>query len=374
MGNVVYPRAYHPNRQDNRNRKSRLIEKYEPLFRKELQARQYAKPTIKAYIYILREFISFRERTGTRTHDSDAINEYLTYLAVEKKVSASTQNQHLNGLLTFYELVMKKDRESLKINAVRARKPKRLPSVFSREETSDILDELEGTPLLICRLLYGTGMRIQVDCLTLRLKDVDLHRGVITLQESKGRKARTVPIPKKCMEPLRQQIEYVSRLHDRDLRDGWGAVVMPDALDKKYPTASKEKGWQFLFPATSRWTDKDTGRQGRHHLDPGVISDAVREAKLRAKVYKHGGPHTFRHSFATHLYEDGVDLGVIQQLLGHANIQTTMIYTHVATNRVLSIRTPLDRLGSGSEEVFCPHCGGEVRFRQEGDNWKVANQ
>lgn len=358
MGNVVYPRAYHPNKQDIGNSKSSPMDKYVPIFINELRSRQYTKSTIKAYTGALQSFIAFRKRKNTKTHDADAINEYLSYLAIERNVSAGTQNQHLNALLSFYELALKKDTAPMKIDAIRAKKPKRLPSVFSREEVTAILKELKGVYWLICSLLYGTGMRIEVDCLTLRIKDVDLDRGIITLPESKGRKARTVPIPKKLIEPLRVHVAEVQRIHERDLRDGWGAVVMPDALDRKYPSAPKDFGWQFFFPATKRWEDKETGKQGRHHLHPSAVQSEVKEAKQRAKVYKHGGPHTFRHSFATHLLEDGIDIGIIQKLLGHEHVETTMIYTHVAMDRTLSILTPFDRLGEQQTEVYCPHCGG----------------
>ncbi len=205
-------------------------------------------------------------------------------------------------------------------------------------------------------IMYGQCIGCELD--GLRKKVADLDRRVITLPESKGRKARTVPVPRKLVEPLRVHIQEVKRIHDRDLSDGWGAVVMPDALDRKYPSAPKEFGWQFFFPATSRWFDKETGKQGRHHLDPSAVQDAVKEAKQRAKVYKHGGPHTFRHSFATHLLEDGVDIRLIQKLLGHASLETTMIYTHVAMDRTLSILTPVDRLEGTCNEIYCPHCGG----------------
>jgi integron integrase len=309
----------------------------------EITVQHLAMSTRRSYTNYVKEYIYRRERIRATTKGEEAIREYLTYLAVEKRVSASTQNVALNALLFLYKHVLKVDVGL--IDAPRAHSHRKLPAVFTREEVTAILGKLHGVYHLICSLLYGCGLRVKVDCLTLRGKDIDFGQRLIILRNSKGGKSRSLALPEKLVEPLRLHLEEVKKTHERDLAEGWGSVVLPDALDRKYPSASKSWAWHWVFPATSRYEIEETKIQRRHHLHETAVQKAVKTAMREARIYKHAGPHAFRHSYATHLLEDGVNIRTIQELLGHERLETTMIYTHVA-RLGSNIPSPLDKLAA----------------------------
>lgn len=312
--------------------------------RKVIALKHYSKATERAYCGYVSEFIDFQRKQAQPEHGAKAVEQYLTYLAVEKKVAASTQNVAFNALLFFYSRVL--GEELGNINASRAKKPQRLPVVCTREEVHAILDQLKGDIWLVCGLLYGCGLRNEVDCLQLRIKDIDFGQNTVTVRESKGGSARVLNLPAVLADRLQRHIVNVKSIHEQDLREGWGVVDLPGALAKKYPNANREFGWQYLFPAQSRWSNEETGLQGRPHIHETVIQKAVKSARIAARIYKHVTPHTFRHSYATHLLEDGETIRTVQELLGHKSVTTTMIYTHVMQKKN-AVRSPLDRMLSG---------------------------
>jgi integron integrase len=270
------------------------------------------------------------------------INAYLTHLAVKDKVSASTQNQALSALLFLYRHVL--DREIGDLGEViRARKPSRLPVVMTREETRAVLSHLKGDKWLMASLMYGAGLRL-MKCLRLRIQDVDFARNEVTVRDGKGAKDRVTMLPASVKMPLQRHLQAAKQIHEKDLTDGWGRVQMPYALDRKYPNASADWRWQWVFPQESRWRNRETGEQGRHHVHESIVQKAVKEAVAKAGLVKHVSCHTFRHSFATHLLQDGYDIRTIQELLGHKDVSTTMIYTHVLNRGGQGVRSPADSL------------------------------
>jgi integron integrase len=307
---------------------------------KAIRLKHYSKATERMYSNYVADFIDFQIKQPHADHGAKAIEDYLTHLA-KKNISASTQNVAFNALLFFYRRVLVQ--EPGEINALRAKKPQRIPVVCTKEEVAAILDNLKGDVWLVCALLYGCGLRNEVDCLHLRIKDIDFGQHTVTVRESKGGSARVLNLPESVTERLKRHIDKVKAIHEQDLRDGWGAVELPGALARKYPNANREFGWQFLFPAHSRWVNQDTGEQGRPHIHETVIQKAVKAARLAARIHKHVTPHTFRHSYATHLLEDGETIRTVQELLGHKSVTTTMIYTHVMQKKP-SIKSPLDRM------------------------------
>jgi len=345
---------------DNAPIKSSKLTDFDALLQamhREIRLEHLATSTEDSYCGYVAEFLDFKVKRHSMLTDEAAIREFLTYAAMEKHVAASTQNVMLNALLYFYGKILHHDVGL--IDAPRARKPKRIPVVFSEDEVKRILAELSNPYLLAADLMYGDGLRVEVDCLTLRVKDIDFGQEMIILQASKALNARTLPLPKHDIEPLRAQLEHAKRLWERDLTDGWGAVYMPDALAIKYPNAAKSWAWQWVFPAGSRWVDKKTGQQGRWHLDVSLMQKAFKAAMTRAQIYKHAGPHSLRHSFCTHLIEAGEDVRFIQELMGHRELKTTQGYAHVAKTHFRKLVTPIDRL-FGLGGTICPHCGGAL--------------
>lgn len=270
------------------------------------------------------------------------INAFLTHLAVKDHVSASTQTQGLSALLFLYRHVLGREVGDLG-DVVRARPSARVPVVMTPGEVRDVLAELDGESRLMAALMYGTGMRL-MECLRLRVQDIDFHRNEMWVRSGKGNRDRVTMLPESLKPVLREHLRRVQATHQRDLADGWGVVLLPDALDRKYPSAPTDWRWQWVFPQQTRWKNLTTGEQGRHHVHPSVIQRAVKEAVRRAGVTKRVGCHTFRHSFATHLLENGYDIRTIQELLGHKNVSTTMIYTHVLNRGGCGVRSPLDGL------------------------------
>jgi integron integrase len=270
------------------------------------------------------------------------LTEFLTDLAVNDNVAASTQDQALSAILFVFKHVL--DRELDNINALRSKKPIRLPVVLSRQEVRLLMNQLAGRDLLIAQLLYGAGLRI-LECLRLRIKDIDFDQGQIIVRDGKGMKDRVTVLPEIACEALRNQIRQRRDLHNRDILDGFGSVWLPNALLKKYPSAATEFIWQYLFPSERRSADPRSQLIGRHHLSDGVFATALRKAVLRSRIEKKITPHTFRHSFATHLLQDGSDIRTVQDLLGHADVSTTMIYTHVLNRPGLAVKSPADALG-----------------------------
>jgi integron integrase len=268
------------------------------------------------------------------------INAYLTHLAVHDNVSASTQNQALAGLLFLYRHVLLRPVGDLG-GVIRARKPKRLPVVMTREEVRAVLAQMDGECQLMASLLYGSGLRLS-ECLRLRVLDLDLARGEVCVRDGKGGKDRVTMLPDSLKPALQRQFRRAKAVHAHDLAEGWGRVLLPDALGRKYPNAATEWRWQWVFPQERRWRNAQTGEEGRHHVNPTVLQRAVKEAVKRAGMVKHVGCHTFRHSFATHLLESGYDIRTIQELLGHKDVSTTMIYTHVLNKGGCGVRSPLD--------------------------------
>ena len=305
-----------------------------------LRARHYSRRTEQAYCLWVRRFIRFHDLRHPADMGEPEINAFLTHLATDGQVSASTQTQALSALLFLYRNVVHRDVGALD-DLVRARKPRRLPVVLTRDEVKGILDELDGDAWLIASLLYGSGLRL-TECLRLRVQDVDLARLELTVHDGKGGKDRVTMLPRSLAAPLRSHLARVRAIHERDLAAGWGRVELPEALQRKYPRASTEWRWQWVFPQRRRWRDPTTGVQGRHHVHETVVQRAFKQAVARAGVTKRASCHTLRHSFATHLLDDSYDIRTIQELLGHKDVRTTMIYTHVLNRGARGVRSPLD--------------------------------
>ncbi|HTY09682.1 MAG TPA: integron integrase [Bacteroidota bacterium] len=309
--------------------------------RSRMRLRHFSMRTEQAYLYWIKRFILFHHKRHPREMGEKEVEAFLSNLAVIGKVSASTQNQAFNALLFLYRTIFGRELGNV-ADVVRANRPRRLPVVFTREEMQAILARLHGTNKLIASLLYGSGFRLQ-ECLKLRVKDIDFGRGLIIVREAKRNKDRIVPLPEKIKEELKLHLRMVTILHERDLMHGEGEVMLPDALARKYPGAGKEIAWQYVFPASKLSVDPRTKKKMRHHLDESAVQRAVKEAITLTCPRKNGSCHSFRHSFATHLLEQGYDIRTVQELLGHQNLQTTMIYTHVLNKGGLAVLSPLDR-------------------------------
>jgi integron integrase len=310
-----------------------------------LRVRHYALRTEECYAQWITRFIRFHHQRHPREMGAAEVEQFLTHLAVDGHVSASTQNQALNALVFLYQQVLEIDLG--RFDAVRARRPKRLPVVLAPEEVAAVLPLIEGGEgvfQLMARLLYGCGLRL-LECCQLRVKDVHLARGQIVVRAGKGNKDRVVMLPRSVRDDLERQLAWRRQLHERDLARGVARVDLPDALERKYPRAAQELGWQFVFASRQLSSCPRTGRQGRHHIYPTSLQRSVAAAGRTAGLRHPLHCHTFRHSFATHLVERGVDIRSVQQLLGHECLETTMIYTHVARQGVAGVASPLDVLG-----------------------------
>jgi len=307
-----------------------------------LRARHYSRRTEQAYCLWVRRYIRFHGLRHPREMGEAEINAFLTHLATEREVSASTQNQALSALLFLYRYVLQRPVGDLG-GVVRARRPRRLPVVLTRDEVAAVLDYLDGDLRLMASLMYGAGLRLN-ECLGLRVQDLDFARGEIVVRGGKGDKDRVTVLPQALRPQLRAHLATVKRIHKADLAAGWGAVELPDALARKYPHASTDWRWQWVFPQRRRWRDPRSGHEGRHHLHETVVQRAMKEAVGASGTTKRAGCHTLRHSFATHLLETGYDIRTIQELLGHKDVRTTMVYTHVLNRGGLGVRSPLDGL------------------------------
>ena len=320
-------------------RKPRLLEQV----RRRLRAKHYSLRTEQAYVFWIRRFILATGKRHPRTMGAPEVEGFLSHLANEGKVSASTQNQALSALLFLYKEVLAIDLPWME-NVTRAKRPRRLPTVLSVSEAQDILARMEGRPWLIASLLYGTGLRL-MECLRLRIQDVDFRRNEILVRVGKGGKDRRTMLPRSLVEPLQREIERARLLHQSDLAAGFGAVALPHALARKYPSAPREFAWQYVFPSAQRSIDPRDGVERRHHFDDAILSRALKAACRRAGIAKPVSAHTLRHSFATHLLEAGYDIRTIQELLGHKDLATTQIYTHVLNRGGPGVLSPLDRPG-----------------------------
>jgi integron integrase len=296
--------------------------------------------TEQAYVQWIRRFILFHKKRHPAEMSEAEIREFISDLAVNRRIAASTQTVALSALLFLYRDVLKKDLPYIN-NIERAQKPKRLPVVFTRDESKRVLAKLSGVHGLIGSILYGAGLRL-MESLRLRIKDVDFTYGQIIVRDGKGAKDRVTILPESLKQSLEHHFKKVKLLHEEDLLAGYGEVYLPYALANKYPQAPKEWGWQYVFPAANRSVDPRSGKERRHHLSDNAIQTAVKKALSAAKIVKRGSCHTFRHSFATHLLEDGYDIRTVQELLGHKDVRTTMIYTHVLNRGGRGVRSPLD--------------------------------
>jgi integron integrase len=292
-----------------------------------IRARHMSRSTEESYVGWIRRFILFHGKRHPAEMGAPEVTRFLTALAVQGKVAGSTQNQALSALLFLYRRVLEVDLPWLD-GVVRAVTPERLPVVLTRDEVRAILQRLEGVPRLMAYVLYGAGLRL-LECCRLRVQDVDFAANQIVVRNAKGQKDRVTMLPAAIKADLARHLEGVRAQHQRDLAHGAGWVELPTALGRKYPNAGREWGWQWLFPATRFYVDRDTRERRRHHLHETVLQGAAKIAVLRAGIAKHATPHTLRHWFATQLLEDGYDIRTVQELLGHRDVKTTMIYTHV---------------------------------------------
>jgi integron integrase len=307
-----------------------------------IRTHHLSRSTEKAYLYWVRRFILFHSKRHPRDMAEPEVNAFLTHLAVHGKVSASTQTQALCGLLFLYRHILGIELGELS-DLVRARRRPRLPVVLTRDEVRRVITLTDGVHRLVLTLLYGTGLRI-LEALRLRIKDLDLAENQITVRDGKGSKDRVTMFPTTLEVTLTDHLRKVKELHARDLRDGYGRVFLPHALARKYPHAAAEWGWQYVFPATRRFHDPRTGSTGRHHLHESAVQRAFKRAVRQAGLVKHATCHCLRHSFATHLLQDGYDIRTVQELLGHRHLKTTMIYTHVLHRGGRGVRSPADSL------------------------------
>lgn len=305
-------------------------------------ALHYSERTEEAYSQWIARFLSYAQPQRYDDIDTDDVNRFLTYLAVEKQVSASTQNQALAAVIFLFRHVFGREIGELQ-DVVRARRPERLPVVLTREEVRAVCSYLSYPYRLMASLMYGTGLRPN-ECLHLRVQDIDFEKAEILVRNGKGGNDRITMLPGSLTEAVRQQLDDVRETHRKDMQAGCGHVPLPDALDRKYPNASKEWRWQWVFPQKNRWRNSEAGKEGRHHIDPSLVQRAMKNAVQQSGITKRAGCHTLRHSFATHLLENGYDIRTVQELLGHKDVKTTMIYTHVLNRGPSGVRSPADSL------------------------------
>jgi integron integrase len=306
-----------------------------------IRRKHYSIRTEQAYVDWVRRFLAFHAPIPPDRLAEPEISAFLTHLAVREKVAASTQNQALNALVFFFRNVLQNNLEA-PFQLVRAKRPLRLPTVLSKEEVHRVLRGLSGEYLLMAQLLYGSGLRL-MEVLRLRVKDIDFDLRQILVHDGKGFKDRVTMLPDRLIAPLQAHLEIVRQMHEADLGRGFGSVYLPYALERKYPGAARDWRWQYVFPSDRLSTDPRTGILGRHHVDESGLQKEVRRAARAAGIQKPVGCHTFRHSFATHLLESGSDIRTVQELLGHQDVKTTMIYTHVLNRGGLAVRSPLDQ-------------------------------
>ena len=309
-----------------------------------MKREHYSVNTERTYCDWIKQFVKFhclQTRESLFVEAENKVEKFLTYLATEREVAASTQNQAFNALVFLYKRVLEMPLEN--VRATRSRKEARIPVVLTREEVKQVLPLLDGVPELVVKLLYGSGLRI-TEAVRLRVQDLDFGFKQVTVRNGKGMKDRVTPFPETLTGPLHNHLEKMKMIHEKDLMQGYGTVYLPYALDKKYPNAEREWNWQFVFPGRSLSKDPRSGTIRRHHVDQSVINKAIKKAVRKLGIYKKASAHTFRHSFATHLLQRGTDIRTIQSLLGHKDLETTMIYTHVLKQGGEGVVSPLDDL------------------------------
>ena len=321
---------------DGTSREPRLLDR----LRTAIRVRGYSLRTEQSYVHWARRFILFHGKRHPAGMGAREISGFLNFLAEQGKVAASTQNQALNAIVFLYRHVLGLEMPELD-GLVRAKRPSRLPNVLTRAEVEALLAQLDGQASLMAGLLYGAGLRL-TECLRLRVKDLDFDRLEIAVRDGKGRRDRVTVLPESLVDGLRAQLEHARRVHREDLENRCEGVSLPDALERKYPNASREWPWQYVFPARRLARDPRTGRALRHHVHESALQRAVRRAARAADLAKPASCHTLRHSFATHLLAQGHDIRTIQELLRHRNVKTTMIYTHVLNRGGLGVRSPID--------------------------------
>lgn len=305
-----------------------------------IRLKHYSIRTEQSYVAWIKRYVLFHQKRHPKDMGIAEIEAFLTHLAVKENVAASTQNQALSALLFLYRQVLRQDLDG-PIDSIRAKKPKRLPTVLTKDEVRRVIGELSGAHRLMAQLLYGSGLRL-MECVRLRVKDIDFTQHLMIVRDGKGQEDRITMLPDSLIAPLQEHLQRVKRLHQEDLARGHGSVYLPFALERKYPNAGREWIWQYVFPANRLSVDPRTGIVRRHHVDESNLQKAVREAARQTGIAKRVTCHTFRHSFATHLLENGYDIRTVQELLGHKDVKTTMIYTHVLNRGGLAVRSPLD--------------------------------
>jgi integron integrase len=362
MTNTELERLYSLNAPDNKILENSRVRGWLEKLEKEFSVEHKRPKTREAYRRAIIRFILWKFHTRCQDVAEIAIRSYCTHLVQDTRIAASTQNQIFNALLYFYRRAI--GIEPGKINAERAPRTNYIPVVIPREDIASLFAASTGIYRLIFETMYGCALRVEVDCLKLRIKDVDLSSMLLTVRSKHG-SIRNVEIPESLREPLKNQIAHVKIIHTSDLADGFGIVDLPDALDRKYPNAGKELGWQYLFPAQSRWMGENSS-QGRCHIHVTAVQKAFQLCRTKAGILKPATPHCLRHSCATHMLEDGVDIRLVQKLLGHAKVTTTEIYTQ-CTQRRAGYRNPLDRLLGFAEDIL------EISMPDDVRRWLIAH-
>ena len=325
-----------------------MAKKFLDTVRECIRIKHYSYSTEKSYLYWIKQFILYHNKRHPTEMGVKEIEMFLSHLAIECNIAASTQNVALNAILFMYKKVLKIEFEE-NINAIRAKRSQNIPVVLTKEEVVVVFSKMDAKHKMMAQLLYGTGMRL-MECLRLRVKDIDFNSNYIVIHDGKGKKDRITVLPDSLKDVLKKHLEKIKKYHEQELLKGYGRVFMPTQLDKKYPSAARSWLWQFVFPSSTRLVDPDTGKVFKFHMHHSSLQRAVKDAVRKAGIMKHAGCHTFRHSFATHLLEDGYDIRTVQELLGHKDVRTTMIYTHVMQKGALGIKSPLDRFDTDDEK------------------------